>query len=102
GGGSPAVAPRFRRMVRVGTPDVVVGGAALLARMLGVRVLFVDVVCATTDVHCPLPDDGSRLTVEGDLGMRSAAAGVLVEGQATGVVGPVGAQPLRHAAARAN
>jgi hypothetical protein len=72
----------------------VAGGAALLARMLGVRVLVVDVGCATTDVHCALPDDGARLTVEGDLGMRSAAAGVLVEGQATGVVDPVEADLL--------
>ena len=81
-------------MVRVGTPDVVAGGAALLARMLGVRVLVVDVGCATTDVHCAVPDDGSLLTVEGDLGMRSAAAGVLVEGQAEGVVDPVEADLL--------
>ena len=94
GGRGPSVAPRFRRMVRVGTPDVVAGGAALLARMLGVRVLVVDVGCATTDVHCALPDDGSRLTVEGDLGMRAAAAGVLVEGQAEGVVDPVEADLL--------
>ena len=94
GGRGPSVAPRFRRMVRVGTPDVVAGGAVLLARMLGVRVLVVDVGCATTDVHCALPDDGSRLTVEGDLGMRAAAAGVLVEGQAEGVVDPVEADLL--------
>ncbi|HEX5813664.1 MAG TPA: glutamate mutase L, partial [Pseudonocardia sp.] len=94
GGRGPSVAPRFRRMVRVGTPDVVAGGAALLARMLGVRVLVVDVGCATTDVHCAIPDDGSRLTVEGDLGMRAAAAGVLVEGQAEGVVDPVEADLL--------
>ena len=94
GGRGPSVAPRFRRMVRVGTPDVVARGAALLARMLGVRVLVVDVGCATTDVHCAIPDDGSRLTVEGDLGMRAAAAGVLVEGQAEGVVDPVEADLL--------
>jgi hypothetical protein len=81
-------------MARVGTPDVVAGGAALLAQMLGVRVLVVDVGCATTDVHCAVPDDGSLLTVEGDLGMRSAAAGVLVEGQAEGVVDPVEADLL--------
>jgi uncharacterized protein (TIGR01319 family) len=94
GGRGPAAAPRFRRMVRVGTPEVVAGGAGLLARMLGVRVLVVDVGCATTDVHCAVPDDGSRRTVEGDLGMRSAAAGVLVEGQAAGVVDPVEADLL--------
>jgi uncharacterized protein (TIGR01319 family) len=100
GGRAPSAAPRFRRMVRVGTPDVVAGGAALLARMLGVRVLVVDVGCATTDVHCASPDDGARLTVEGDLGMRSAAAGVLVEGQAAGVVDPVEADLLGPTVAR--
>jgi hypothetical protein len=35
-----------------------------------------------------------RLTVEGDLGMRAAAAGVLIEGQAEGVVDPVEADLL--------
>jgi ADP-dependent NAD(P)H-hydrate dehydratase / NAD(P)H-hydrate epimerase len=100
GGRSPAAAPRFRRLVRVGTPDAVGGGAALLARMLGVRVLVVDVGCATTDVHVAEPPSpaaekpGPRLTAEGDLGMRAAAAGVLVEGQAEGVVDPVEADLL--------
>ena len=81
--------------MRVGTPDVVAGGAALLARMLGVRVLVVDVGCATTDVHSRRSrTTGRALTVEGDLGMRAAAAGVLVEGQAEGVVDPVEADLL--------
>ncbi len=104
GGRGPAVAPRFRRLARVGTPDAVGGGAALLAGMLGVRVLVVDVGCATTEVHLavpgappghePPPCPGPRLTAEGDLGMRAAAAGVLVEGQAEGVVDPVEADLL--------
>jgi uncharacterized protein (TIGR01319 family) len=97
GGRGPAAAPRFRRLVRVGTPDAVGSGAALLARMLGVRVLVVDVGCATTDVHLAdpaRPGPGPRRTVEGDLGMRAAAAGVLVEGQAEGVVDPVEADLL--------
>jgi uncharacterized protein (TIGR01319 family) len=104
GGRGPAVAPRFRRLARVGTPEAVSRGAALLAEMLGVRVLVVDVGCATTDVHfavprpagtrSPSPEPGPRLTVEGDLGMRAAAAGVLVEGQAEGVVDPVEADLL--------
>ena len=88
--------------MRVGTPDAGSSGPALLARMLGVRVLVVDVGCATTDVHVAvptpassvLPDTGPRLTAEGDLGMRAAAAGVLVEGQAEGVVDPVEADLL--------
>ncbi len=103
GGRDPAVAPRFRRLVRAGTPDAVRGGAALLAGMLGARVLVVDVGCATTEVHLAVPAAppgrespcaGPRLTAEGDLGMRAAAAGVLVEGQAEGVVDPVEADLL--------
>jgi uncharacterized protein (TIGR01319 family) len=108
GGRGPAAAPRFRRLVRVGTPDAVSSGAALLAEMLGVRVLVVDIGCATTDVHLAVPESpaegeghasagsepGSCLTAEGDLGMRAAAAGVLIEGQAEGVVDPVEADLL--------
>ena len=107
GGRGPAAAPRFRRLVRVGTPDAVSNGAALLAAMLDVRVLVVDIGCATTDVHLAVPEppggqgprgatgaSGPHLTAEGDLGMRSAAAGVLVEGQAEGVVDPVEADLL--------
>lgn len=102
GGRGPAAAPRFRRLVRVGTPEAVSSGAALLAQMLAVRVLVVDVGCATTDVHVATPKATAqasaevepRLTAEGDLGMRSAAAGVLVEGQAEGVVDPVEADLL--------
>ena len=100
GGRGPAAAPRFRRLVRVGTPDAVSGGAALLAAMLGVRVLVVDIGCATTDVHLAVPGHAGAgrarpgLTTEGDLGMRAAAAGVLVEGQAEGVVDPVEADLL--------
>jgi ADP-dependent NAD(P)H-hydrate dehydratase / NAD(P)H-hydrate epimerase len=102
GGRGPTAAPRFRRMVRVGTPEAAGSGAAVLARMVGVRVLVVDVGCATTDVHraCPVPEPGPSRTVEGDLGMRSAAAGVLVEGQAEGVVDPVEADLLGPTVAR--
>jgi uncharacterized protein (TIGR01319 family) len=106
GGRGPAAAPRFRRLVRVGTPEAVSRGAALLAETLGVRVLVVDVGCGTTDVHSAVPhpavprspspvaEPRPRLTVEGDLGMRAAAAGVLIEGQAEGVVDPVEADLL--------
>ena len=95
-GGRGRAAPRFRRLVKIGTPDAVGVAAGLLARALGVRVLVVDIGCATTDVHgaCPEPTAGPSRTVEGDLGMRSAAAGVLVEGQAEGVVDPVEADLL--------
>lgn len=115
GGRGPAVAPRFRRIVRAGTPDAVGTGAGVLADLLGVRVLVVDVGCATTDVHFAVPRSdvrtaasrprgrpagGPRRTAEGDLGMRAAAGGVLVEGQAAGVVDPVEADLLGPAVQR--
>lgn len=108
GGRGPTVAPRFRRLVRGGTPDAVSAGAGVLADLLGVRVLVVDVGCATTDVHFAVPrppdlaadEPAPRCTAEGDLGMREAAAGVLVEGQAQGVVDPVEADLLGPAVHR--
>lgn len=93
GGRGPAVAPRFRRLVRVATPDAVGHAATQLARICGARVMLVDVGCATTDVHSALGDEGSH-TVEGDLGVRAAAGGVLVGAQAEGVVDPVEADLL--------
>jgi uncharacterized protein (TIGR01319 family) len=93
GGRGPAVAPRFRRLVRVVTPDAVAHAATELARICAARVLVVDVGCATTDVHSAV-GTVARRTVEGDLGVRAAAGGVLVEGQAEGVVDPVEADLL--------
>lgn len=100
GGRGASVAPRFRRMVRVVTPDAVGRGAAELARLLDRRVLLVDVGCATTDVHSVDAEGEQVRTVEGDLGMRAAAAGVLVEGQAEGLVDPVEADLLAPTVAR--
>jgi ADP-dependent NAD(P)H-hydrate dehydratase / NAD(P)H-hydrate epimerase len=94
GGRGPSAAPRFRRMVRVMTPDAVRTGTAELARICGTRVLVVDVGCATTDVHSARPEHEVRRTVEGDLGMRSAAEGVLQEAQAEEIVDPVEADLL--------
>lgn len=96
GGRGPAVAARFRRLVRVATPDAVARAATELARIRGARVLLVDVGCATTDVHSAGGRGGGagRRTVEGDLGVRAAAGGVLIEGQAEGVVDPVEADLL--------
>ncbi|WP_214368613.1 glutamate mutase L [Pseudonocardia sp. H11422] len=98
GARGPAAAPRFRRLVRVVTPDAVGRGAAELARITASRVLLVDVGCATTDVHSA-PADGVdtgavHRTVEGDLGVRAAAGGVLLEGQTEGIVDPVEADLL--------
>ncbi|MDN5746953.1 MAG: glutamate mutase L [Pseudonocardia sp.] len=101
GGRGTSVAPRFRRLVRVVTPDAVGRGAQELARIRGSRVLLVDVGCATTDVHsATTEDEGPRRTVEGDLGVRAAAGGVLVEGQTEGVVDPVEADLLAPTVAR--
>ncbi|MCX6462026.1 MAG: glutamate mutase L [Pseudonocardiales bacterium] len=100
GGRGPAVAPRFRRLVRTVTPDAVGRGTAELARVLGRGVLVVDVGCATTGVHSVAPDGQSHRTVEGDLGVRAAAGGVLVEGQAEGLVDPVEADLLGPTVAR--
>lgn len=96
GGRGPAVAPRFRRLVRVATPDALGRAAAELSRICAARVLLVDVGCATTDVH----STGGLRTVEGDLGVRSAAGGVLLEGQTEGVVDPVEADLLGPTVAR--
>jgi len=102
GGRGPATAPRFRRLVRTPTPDAVACAAAELSRIAAGRVLVVDVGCATTDVHSAdagAGADGAR-TVEGDLGVRAAAEGVLVGAQAEGLVDPVEADLLAPTVAR--
>ncbi|GAA1242024.1 methylaspartate mutase accessory protein GlmL [Pseudonocardia aurantiaca] len=99
GGRGPTVAPRFRKLVRVVTPDAVGHAATELARICDARVLLVDVGCATTDVHSAAGSEARR-TVEGDLGVRAAACGVLVEGQAEGIVDPVEADLLGPTVAR--
>ncbi len=101
GGRGPAVAPRFRRLVRVATPDAVGHAATELARVCAARVLMVDVGCATTDVHsAPGGGESGLRTVEGDLGVRAAAGGVLVGGQVEGVLDPVEADLLGPTVAR--
>lgn len=99
GARGPAAAPRFRKLAKVATPDAVGHAAGRLARIRGARVLVVDVGSATTDVHSALETPGLR-TVEGDLGMRAAAEGVLVAGQAEGVVDPIEADLLGPTVAR--
>ena len=83
---------RFVDLVRGATPDLVLTGVELLADHLGHDLLVVDVGGATTDVYSVLTPDpelqgGSRAevagtlwrsrTVEGDLGMRWSATGVV-------------------------
>jgi hypothetical protein len=92
--------------VRVVTPDAVDHAAGRLARICDARVLVVDVGCATTDVHSAAgpptsaADADAVRTVEGDLGVRAAAGGVLVEGQTEGIVDPVEADLLGPTVAR--
>ncbi|TCK20555.1 glutamate mutase L [Pseudonocardia endophytica] len=99
GVGTGAVEPRFRRMVRTRTPVAVSEGVAALAVAVGTGVAVVDVGSATTDVHSAFPDAAAdRLaTVEGDLGVRSSASGILVEAQTEGIVDPVEADLLAPA-----
>ncbi|MFL6126933.1 glutamate mutase L [Actinophytocola sp.] len=81
---------RFRELVSTVTPDAVLSGVATLARQEEGAVLVVDVGGATTDVYSAvsavderpastvaLPPD--RRTVEGDIGMRVSAPGVVAE-----------------------
>src|SRR4051794_3140537 len=78
--------PRFSRLVRAPTPDAVLTGVEVLAEVAG-DVLVVDVGGATTDVYSVLTtpvasgavagDAAAVRTVEGDLGMRWSAPGVV-------------------------
>ncbi|SBT45621.1 glutamate mutase L [Micromonospora narathiwatensis] len=82
---------RFARLVRAATPDAVLTGVEVLADSLGGDLVVVDVGGATTDVYSVLtPDEredgpGREVagtlwrarTVEGDLGMRWSAPGVV-------------------------
>ncbi len=95
----------FARMVRAATPDAVLTGVELLADGAGDvtgrgDVLVVDVGGATTDVYSvitPDPETAARhhevvevlwraRTVEGDLGMRWNAPGILAAARAEGLV----------------
>ncbi len=96
GGKKLSAGPRFARLVRGATPDLVLAGVEVLADgaagVPGVGdVLVVDVGGATTDVYSVLTPDPEQesarhrdvvetlwraRTVEGDLGMRWSARGV--------------------------
>ncbi|WP_431729689.1 glutamate mutase L [Verrucosispora sp. TAA-831] len=82
---------RFGRLVRAATPDAVLTGVEVLADAVGGDLVVVDVGGATTDVYSVLtPDERAdgpgrevagalwrARTVEGDLGMRWSAPGVV-------------------------
>ncbi len=104
---------RFRGLVRAVTPDAVLRGVSRLAMQdREGAVLVVDVGGATTDVYSAvstadgpervvaLPPD--RRTVEGDLGLRWSAPGVVAEAVVEKLVDEAEAAVLhREAAARA-
>ncbi|WP_130347195.1 glutamate mutase L [Herbihabitans rhizosphaerae] len=97
GGKGLSKGTRFLRLVRTVTPDAVLSGVGRLAKVLAAQeesagaVLVVDVGGATTDVYSAvstvdddtpatavaLPPD--RRTVEGDIGMRWSAQGIVAE-----------------------
>lgn len=82
---------RFARLVRAATPDAVLTGVEVLADVVGGDLAVVDVGGATTDVYSVLtPDERASgpgrevagelwraRTVEGDLGVRWSAPGVV-------------------------
>ena len=86
---------RFARLVRAPTPDAVLTGVEVLAEVTG-DVLVVDVGGATTDVYSVLTtpaDQGAAAgtaaatrTVEGDLGVRWSAPGVIAAAGAEGLL----------------
>ncbi|WP_320068702.1 glutamate mutase L [Micromonospora sp. RTGN7] len=91
GGKGLSRGPRFGRLVRAATPDAVLTGVEVLADGVGGDLVVVDVGGATTDVYSVLtPDERASgpgrevagslwraRTVEGDLGMRWSAPGVV-------------------------
>jgi uncharacterized protein (TIGR01319 family) len=115
GGKGLSRGPRFRRLVRAVTPEAVLTGVGRLAALLATdqpgAVVVIDVGGATTDVYSAvsnlaapethavaLPPD--RRTVEGDIGMRWSAVGVLTEAVAerllTDTEAASLAAPVRH------
>jgi uncharacterized protein (TIGR01319 family) len=106
GGKGLSRGPRFARLVRAATPDAVLAGVEVLADVLGEDVLVVDVGGATTDVYSVLTPQGEDAslrkhvvetlwharTVEGDLGMRWGAPGVLAAAREEGLL-TAGATP---------
>ncbi len=119
GGKGLSSGPAFAALVRGATPDVVLTGVELLGDgadgVAGVGdVLVVDVGGATTDVYSVITPQGEDATlrkdvvatlwrartVEGDLGLRWSARGVVAAGVAEGLVDGSGRDDLEQAAGR--
>ncbi|MCZ7437633.1 glutamate mutase L [Micromonospora sp. WMMC241] len=104
---------RFARLVRAATPDAVLTGVEVLADTLGGDLAVVDVGGATTDVYSVLtPDERAEgpgrevtgtlwraRTVEGDLGMRWSAPGVVRAAAEERLLAPGEQETLAAAAA---
>ena len=101
---------RFASLVRGATPDVVLTGVEALADHTGTELVLVDVGGATTDVYSVLmPGDEGRAvagtlwrsrTVEGDLGVRWGATGVVEAAVAERLLDQEEADALAEPAAR--
>jgi uncharacterized protein (TIGR01319 family) len=111
GGKKLSEGSRFASLVRGATPDLVLAGVELLADHTPGDLLVVDVGGATTDVYSALdteehadPQVAGALwrsrTVEGDLGMRWNAPGVVSAAAVEGLLAP-GEEPALAAAATA-
>lgn len=104
--------PRFARLVRGATPDLVLAGVEVLADSGVGDVLLVDVGGATTDVYSAINPDADEVlahrevvevmwrgrSVEGDLGMRWSAPGVIEAAVAERLVDEVEVESLMAAA----
>ncbi|HEX2704938.1 MAG TPA: glutamate mutase L, partial [Candidatus Lustribacter sp.] len=91
GGKGLSTGPRFASLVRAATPDAVLRGVEVLADTLVGDILVIDIGGATTDVYSCLTPEGEDAslrrnvvaplwrarTVEGDLGMRWNARGII-------------------------
>jgi hypothetical protein len=101
---------RFARTVQAATPDAVLAGVELLADLVRGDLAVVDVGGATTDVYSVRTPDGGppvevagtpwrRRTVEGDLGVRWSATGVVGAAAAERLLTPGEEESLTPAAA---
>jgi uncharacterized protein (TIGR01319 family) len=110
GGKGLSASADFQRMVRLPTPEAVLEATRLLG-----DVVVIDIGGATTDVHSNrteavempgvedplLPPPLTLRTVEGDLGMRFGAAGVLaVDGRWIEAEAPLEGEAIRQAVLR--
>jgi uncharacterized protein (TIGR01319 family) len=100
GGKRLSKGPRFASLVRAATPDAVLRGVELLGDEVAADLLVVDIGGATTDVYSVLLPDAERATiraeaagtlwrsrtVEGDLGMRWSATGVVEAARAERII----------------